>query len=137
MESANADGAAAAGTYFAQVYAFSWATGDLSLWMSMSGPACELCTRIADDIEAMKAVGNYSTSAPVDVVRADGTEIDPGRWYSADLEIVQGPSQVKAPDGTLVSDNEGGPARFFLALAWLDGRWQIEAADFLPSELSS
>jgi hypothetical protein len=135
MDRASADGAAAAGTYFAHVYAFAWATGDLSLWSTMSGPACDLCTRVADDITAMKEVGNYSTSAAIDVLRADGTEIDAGRWYSADLEIVQGPSQVKGPDGKIVSDNGGGPARLFIALAWLDDHWQVEAADFLPSEL--
>lgn len=134
MSSADESGAVAAATYFAELYSYAWATGDTSSWEEMSSEACEWCTQVADDIAAMVSSRERSTGASMLVEESNGTEIEPQRWYSADLRVIQGSSQRLAADGTVLSDSPGGRFRFFAALSWTAGSWQVDAVDILDVE---
>lgn len=131
MVNADESGAVAAATYFAELYSYAWASGDTTSWEDMSSDTCEWCAQVSDDIAAMVDAGERSTGASIVVEESNGTEIEPERWYSADLRIAQGESQRFSADGSVVKDSPGGRFRLFAALSWSGGAWQVDAVDIL------
>lgn len=60
MDRTDEVGAAAAATYFMELYAYSMRTGDLSAWEQLSGQTCQFCAlALADVRSAYEAGGRY------------------------------------------------------------------------------
>ncbi|TQL02057.1 hypothetical protein FBY24_1125 [Cellulomonas sp. SLBN-39] len=118
MDSATADGAAAAATYFTSLTNYAFTTSDFEEWDTLVADDCITCNALrADDTSDEDGAGLLEVTA------ASGIEIDPGRWYSATLDVSQ--------------DNAGGGGtdefRFLYALSYDDG-WTIEALDVTERE---
>ncbi|MBO3103486.1 DUF6318 family protein [Cellulomonas fengjieae] len=128
MSTPSGDGAAAAATYFTQLYAYAYATADLTAWKAMSEPDCTFCNSATAGIDAMVAAGETDTSAPIVVTESFGTEIIPAQSYSATLRMRQGDSQRLDSSGNVIRTGEGGAYELYFALAWRDG-WFVREID--------
>ncbi|MBO3103701.1 DUF6318 family protein [Cellulomonas fengjieae] len=128
MATPSADGAAAAATYFTQLYAYAYATADLTAWKAMSEPDCQFCENVINGVTAMVAAGESDTSSAVAVFDSFGTEIDPGVAYSATVRANQGPSERRDKAGNVISRGVGGDVELYFALAWRDG-WFVREVD--------
>lgn len=125
MDEPTTDGAIAAATYVLELYGYSYATADLSPWRAITLETCEFCTAVADAVRQMTEDGETSTGSTVTVVAAQATEIDTERWFSVDMDIIQGPSTRFDPDGAVVGRGEGGEFDAVFALSW-DGEWRVD-----------
>lgn len=125
MDEPTTDGAIAAATYVLELYGYSYATADLGPWRAITLETCEFCTAVADAVQQMKENGETSTGSTVTVMAAQATEIDTERWFSVDMDIVQGPSTRFDPDGEVVGRGEGGEFNAVFALSW-DGEWRVD-----------
>ncbi|MGY4644113.1 DUF6318 family protein [Cellulomonas sp. URHB0016] len=129
MSAPSADGAAAAAAYFAaDLYEYTYATGDVSGWTALSGPECTFCTGVSDDVARMSSLGHRASDFSVTVASATGTEVYPGQSYSADVKITQSPSEEIDNLGSVVSSSEGGSYSLLFALGW-DNQWVVREVD--------
>lgn len=131
MSSPSAQGAAAAASYFFGLYPHVYGTGDLSEWAALSAPGCSFCEGISADVQEMVAANEVEVSGAVEIAEAKGTEIRAGEWYSAHLVVVQGPSERRAADGTVLSSGAGGTFDVVVALSWI-GAWRVDQVDVAP-----
>ncbi|GCE77939.1 DUF6318 family protein [Cellulomonas biazotea] len=129
METPSAEGAAAAAAYFVELYGYTWATGDTSLWSAMSAETCEFCSAVLDRIAEMKAANYHSTGARTVVTSATGTEIRADEWYSASLVASQDSSSTLDSDGEVVATSDPGTYDLFVAIGWSQG-WKVSAIDW-------
>jgi hypothetical protein len=131
MSTPDADGAAAAAAYFTQLYAYAYATADLTEWKAMSEPDCQFCTNVINGVTAMVSDGESDTSAPIDVTFQSGTEIIPDASFSASLEMHQGESSRLDGEGRTLRTAPAGNFELQFAIAWRDG-WFIREVDTKP-----
>ena len=125
MDEPTTDGAIAAATYVLELYGYSYATADLRPWRAIALETCEFCTAVVDAVEQMRDAGEASTGSTVTVVTAEATEIDAERWFSVNMDIVQGASTRFDSDGAVVGQGEGGEFNAVFALSW-DGEWRVD-----------
>lgn len=118
MDTASADGAAAAARYAIDVLNFSASAGDPALWNSVTSASCRMCSSLAEEIVA---TGPDSTS-PLVVTDAAGREVEAGTLYSATLAV----SQEASPDGSIPA----GVFTFHVALSHEED-WLVEAIDVI------
>lgn len=128
METPSPEGAAAAASYFMALYPYIYATGDLEEWSALSEPDCQFCANTRASVEEQFARGAVGGGSAITVESANGTEISPGAFYSADLVITQDASYEVSKDGTRTPVGEGGRFRLHFALAWESG-WLVRAVD--------
>ena len=130
MASASADGAASAATHFMTLYRYAYATGDVTEWDALSSDTCDFCASTREGATRVASSGARIEGGEITVTSAAGTEVDPGRWYSATLTVSEAPSREIAASGDVVKSSEGGDYEFFLALSFVDGGWQVDAVEF-------
>ena len=122
-------GAVAAAEYFGvDLYAYVFASGDLSTWRSMSDPGCSFCNGVIADVEELSAAGEADDGVPATVESAFGTTITDGARYTATLLVRQEASVVRDNAGEVTNEDEGGRYELHYAIAWQDG-WRILALD--------
>ena len=124
MATPSAEGAAAAATYFLQLYPFVNATGDLTEWDAMASPSCTFCEGVRDDVVERLALGHRNVGGVV-VTSAKGTEVDPGRWYSARLQIVIAASTDVDESGATVDEHPEERHDIEVVMTW-DGSWTVD-----------
>ncbi|MBO0919783.1 hypothetical protein J1G42_02950 [Cellulomonas sp. zg-ZUI222] len=132
MATPDADGAAAAAAYFIALYPYVYATGDLTEWRALADPACEFCNSVAGEVEVLHSRG-HRVDTPLTVVSSKGLELDPDRWFSAEVAVVLAESREVDANGTTVSTDAGGSYRTTFALTWADG-WRIDAVGLQPND---
>jgi hypothetical protein len=128
MSTAGADGAAAAATYFLDLYDHTYATLDSAALVAMSSAECAFCQSVIDDVARMASEQHSSTGGGHTVVNAFGTEISPAQWYSAAVQLDQQPSAEVDSSGQVVSESPGGAYQMVFALDWATG-WKVREVD--------
>ncbi|GEK23296.1 DUF6318 family protein [Cellulomonas xylanilytica] len=136
MDTPSADGAAAAAAYFTKLYAYAYATGDLTTWNGMSEPTCTFCSSVTAGVNAMLSAGESDSSAEIVVTNVSALEITPSAFYSAELQMSQGPSQRYDSAGQVISRGEGQSWDLVFALAWRDG-WFVREIDSEPTQTAT
>ena len=129
MSEPTTDGAIAAATYFLQLYDYAFSSGDARPLLAMSAESCDFCTYVDAQVESMVSTGYSSIREPVDVLRADSTEIRQDEWFRVHLGAQQGPLVAVAPDGTRTQTSDGGAADFIFAISWVSDGWRVEGVD--------
>ena len=130
MEEPTADGAAAAATYFMQLYAYIYATGDTSTWRAMSAQTCEFCLDSATDAETLAAAGSRDLT-PVAVTSAEGQELKDDEWFRALLVVTQPPTVEIDSAGNETQTSDGGTFDVTFAMTWSNG-WVIDSVGIEP-----
>lgn len=125
------EGAIAAGTQFIALYDYAFSTGDAAPLLAMSGPECDLCASIGADVQEM-VDGGYATEAePMRVVTSDSTEIREDEWFRVHLRVEQGAVVTIDSNGSRQETAQGGQVDAIFAMAWVGGRWRVEALDLV------
>jgi len=104
MDQADSAGAEAVAVYFLQLFPYVGATGDLAEWRELSHPECIYCASVTSGIEDVFAAGHHSEGGLVSISSVVSAEVDPGRWWSVDVELVQSPSVTVDGAGNVVED---------------------------------
>lgn len=128
MSTPSADGAAAAASYFLQLYAYTYSTGNLTEWNSLSAEDCEFCISVRNDVESIFRAGGRGAGSATTINSATGQEIEAGNTYGAIVEVTQGPSSVILRDGSEESSGNGGDFSMYFAMWWRDG-WIVREVD--------
>ena len=125
MAEPTTDGAIAAATYVLDLYGYSFATADLGPWRAVVLDTCEFCNGVSETVEQMMADGQTSSGSGVTIVSARAVEISEDRWFSVEMEILQGPSTRYGSDGAVVGHGDGGHYNAVFALSWSEG-WRVD-----------
>lgn len=131
MDTPGADAAAEAATYFFDLYEYSYDSLDSTAFEAMSSPECVFCQSVIDDVARLDAYNYTATGGDYTVVNAFGTEISPGQWYSAVVQLDQAPSAELDPVGKVLTESVGGRFQMILALDWAQG-WLVREVDVAP-----
>jgi len=104
MDQVNAAGAEAVAVYFLQLFPYIFASGDLTEWKALSHPECVYCASVLSGAEKMIAAGNRAEGGLVKISAVRSTVINPGRWWSVDLDMAQAASVTVDGSGKVVED---------------------------------
>ncbi|RXR26092.1 hypothetical protein EQW78_00005 [Oerskovia turbata] len=115
MDRTDEVGAAAAATYFLELYPYVMATQDMAEWNAISyADLCEFCVKVASDVEEFRSTGSSYTGGEVSVEVTKTYPIDTLLGaYPVDVRLAQAESTVTDPSGTAVDRTEAtaGPLR--------------------------
>ncbi len=126
MDVADSAGAEAAAVYFLQLFPYVAATGDLADWRALSHPECIYCASVATGVEEIFAAGNHSVGGLVSISSVVSAEIDPGRWWSVDVELVESPSVTVDGAGNVVEEfPDTKTYRMTLAVVYETEHWVV------------
>jgi hypothetical protein len=106
MDTVNLNGAIATAEYFLSLYPYVYNTGDLTDWKALTHPECIFCASVVANAERMHELNQHQVGTDTTVDSATGVEVDPGAWFTVDINCTQGPWSVTDDAGTVV---EAGP----------------------------
>ncbi len=125
-------GAAAAATYFIELYGYVLQTGDLTEWDAMSFPACDYCTDTRDYVASAYAAGETfegsEISAKVLQIH-DLNELVGG--YPVDLRVTQGPTTRRDASGTTIESGEAWTEIMRFQTVFYGDSWTVLDASVL------
>jgi len=131
MDEVSAAGAEAVAVYFLQLFPYVFASGDLTEWEALRHAECMFCASVAADVDKQVAAGNRSIGGLVKISAVRSIVIDPGRWWSVDLELTQSPSSTLDGTGKVVEDFPKGKAYTMnLAVAYEAGHWVVHGLSY-------
>jgi hypothetical protein len=135
MDVADSAGAEAVAAYYLQLYGYVYATNDLAEWRELSHAECVFCASVIDNIEAQISAGQHCTGGLVEVSDVSSLEVDPGHWWTVNVDLVQAGSQKLNAAGELVEDfPEAKAYRMDLAVIYDGGVWSVRAVDHQETE---
>lgn len=115
MDRTDEVGAAAAATYFLELYPYVMATGDLEEWVRVSlVDLCEFCVKVSADVASQQAAGTTYSGGDVEVDVTKTYPLDTLLGaYPVDVLLSQDASVIAGEDGTAIesSASVSGPLR--------------------------
>ncbi|MFE4465152.1 DUF6318 family protein [Oerskovia sp. NPDC056781] len=105
MDRTDGVGAAAAATYFLELYPYVKGTGDLEEWNALSFPEeCEFCVNLAKSATDLRSTGQTFVGGGVEAEVSKAYEFDTLYGaYPLDVAVRQAELQILAKDGNVVS----------------------------------
>ena len=125
MGAPSAEGAAAAASYFISLFSYINATADLAEWDALSSAECSFCAGVRGDVTTRADKGLRSL-VEVRIASAEGTEVDPGKWYSAELHVFIGESSDVDASGDVVDTRPAEEHRIYVVMTWNGTGWTID-----------
>jgi len=132
MDDASVEGAIAAATYFISLYPYVYNTGDLAEWEALSHPECVFCASVSTEVKEMVSSGHRLEGAGVTISASSGAEVDPGKWFSAELIAAQAEYVEIDSSGNRLEEAPGSNLRVTFAIVREADAWRIREAS--PSE---
>ncbi len=138
MGAVTVEGAVAAAEYFLALYPYVYNTGDLTEWKTLSHPECIFCASVISNVEAQHQASHHQIGGRITTSAGTGTEIDPGRWFSAELQVVQDPADEVDESGQPVgSPTVTQNVKAVFAIIQGDSGWSIREVQIIePGEIS-
>jgi hypothetical protein len=135
MDVADSAGAEAAAVYFLQLFPYVFATGDLEDYRALSHPECIYCASVTAGVEAMFAANQQSVGGMNTITAVTSVEVEPGRWWSIDVEVTQSPSQTLDANGQVVEEFPDTVGYHMdIAVIFEANRWVVR--ELTPTETS-
>jgi hypothetical protein len=121
-------GAAAAATYFLELYAYTMQTGDVTAWDALSWEQCEFCRSTRDQAVGMASRGETFTGGEIE---PQSTTVMPRDdligGFPVDVVVQEAPSEHRASDGEVLNRSSGTPGTLRVdTLRAADG-WKVLA----------
>ncbi len=124
------DGAIAVAEYFLQLYPYSYATGDVDAWQSLSHPECVFCADVNENIHDMFMAAHRAEGGSVSFASTSGREVTQGELFSIDLQMTQAPSRVIDANSAEVEGWSTEKTYDVNVLVLRDGdRWQVRGIE--------
>lgn len=96
-------GAKAVAGYFMQLYAYAYATGDLTEWNALSHPECVFCSDVSASVTGVADAGEHFEGGDASVVFRTTGVVSESEMYSIDLTLTRASSRKVGSDGVAVS----------------------------------
>ncbi|WP_051027516.1 DUF6318 family protein [Cellulosimicrobium cellulans] len=129
MERDDAEGAAAAAEYFLELYPYVMSTGDTAEWDAMTwAETCDFCTSVSGEAKSIRDERDAFSGAEITLSNADvGVFDDFIGGYPILFDFTQSPHRRVAPDGTVVSEDNGESGQLQIDVLKKDGSWLVLA----------
>lgn len=127
MDRTDEVGAAAAATYFLELYPYVMATGDLEEWERVSmTESCELCTAVMEHVADYETTGNQYVggAVSVEIIRTYALDTLYG-GYPVDVRLVQEGASVISPDGAVIEDEPAEDSKLRVELIHDGESWRL------------
>jgi len=126
---ANADNAVAVAEYFIAQFPYMFATGDTSVWKSLTGESCGYCAEVLDAAEADLADGLTGVGGHIDFTYGSALDFEDGTFFVT-LGYVEHPSVSTNAEGDVVKTfPDKDTINADISLSWKDGRWTVDAVN--------
>lgn len=131
MDQVSAAGAEAVAVYFLNLYPYVYASNDLTEWRSLSHAECVFCASVTGHVGEQIAAGTRSEGGLVSISTIGSTVINPGRWWSVDVELTQATSSTVDGAGQVVKDfPEVKAYKMNLAVVYEAEHWVVRGLDY-------
>ncbi len=129
MDRDDGEGAAAAAEYFLSLYDNVLASGDSVEWEAMTwAETCSFCTAVRDRALDVHSSGDTFTGSEITVSNPDIGEYDDFvGGYPILFDFEQTPHQRIAPDGSVVSEDQGAQGALQVDMKHLEDGWIVLA----------
>jgi len=127
MDQADSAGAEAAAVYFLNLYAYVYATNDLTEWRELSHAECVFCASVVTNVEKQVAAGNRSEGGLVEFESVAGVEVSED-FFSVEALVNQSPGLEYGPDGSLVDETPGERSLVTLVILRDQTNWVVREA---------
>lgn len=127
-------GAAAAATYFIELYGYVLQTGDLTAWDAMSYPGCRYCADTHDYVASATSAGETFEGSVISVEVVQIHELNElVSGYPVDLRVTQGPTTHRDASGSTIETGDVWTAVMRFQTVFRRGAWTILDASVLDN----
>ncbi|MBI9114716.1 DUF6318 family protein [Sanguibacter suaedae] len=125
MNGIDEEAAKAAAGYFLELYTYTLQSGDLTAWSEASGPSCNFCTKVTEDVAEEQRRGERTTGGVIAwneepaVTRVEGT-----RAYEVQFDADQAEGYVLDPGGQIIQTFSPGPLEIH-AFVYKEEEWVL------------
>ena len=127
-------GAAAAVTYYVELYPFILATGDFAGWNSLSAPDCEFCRQTREYVSSVLSAGGSFDGGTVE---ANVVKVHPADdllgGYPVDVDIVQEATVERDVHGDAVASNPEETMASRVDVVHTEAGWKVLAVYDRPT----
>lgn len=129
MDRTDEVGAAAAATYFLELYPYVMATGDLAEWDAMTWEeTCEFCTTVRSESVTTMENGYAYTGAELELSSVTVGALDTLiGGYPVVADYVQSPHRSEGAAGEVISEDDGSSGRLQIDTLHTNDGWKILA----------
>jgi hypothetical protein len=132
MDVVDSAGAEAVAVYFLELYAYVYATNDLTEWRDLSHPECIFCASVITNVEEQIANGHRSDGGLAEFESVTSSEVSPG-FFNVVIIATQGPSNEYGPDGSVVEHSDGNRSVLTLVVLSTAAGWRVRGVDVAPA----
>ncbi|MFF2624047.1 DUF6318 family protein [Oerskovia jenensis] len=134
MDRTDEVGAAAAATYFLELYPYVKGTGDLVEWTAISFPeACEFCVNLSQSATELKAAGQSFVGGAIAAEATKVYALDTLYGaYPLDVTVRQAELRILAPDGTVISEESETSALLRVVVVHDGTAWRLMDVGEVP-----
>lgn len=125
-------GAVATATYFLELFPYALNTGDISGWNALSHPDCQFCSGLSEEVKRQAALLEHQEGLATSIAAATGTEVDPGIWFTVELDMTQGQSRIVDAAGTVLQEGPQQRSRVTMIVIRESDRWLVRGAQIDP-----
>jgi len=129
MDTVDTAGAEAVAAYYTELFSYVFATGDLDTYRALSHPDCIFCADVIRQVEEQQAAGGHTIGGLTDVQSVRALEVDPGAWWTVDIEMVQRASLDVDAEGAVVKEVPEKTFHLDIAVVFTSGQWAVRAVD--------
>jgi hypothetical protein len=130
-EAPTTEGAGDVLSYYLQLFPYAQNTGDLADVRVLSHPECVHCSGVIRGVEELLSWDEHSEGGGLSISDIAVLEVDPARFYSVRLTLVEQPSREVSASGSVVEEFPG-PTTYVVEGAVLHegGTWAIREVSF-------
>jgi len=131
MDTVDTAGAEAVAAYYLQLVPYAEATGDTEVLAALSHPECIFCASVLEGVSGLVAAGQHNVGGLPHISEVSALEVDPGKWWTVDVELTQAPSQTIDTAGTVVAEAADTVSYHMDVAVISDGaRWLVRELSF-------
>jgi hypothetical protein len=132
MDAADSAGAEALAVYFLQLYAYVYATNDLTEWRELSHPECIFCASVITNVEQQASEEHWSDGGLPEIESMTSTEVVTG-LFNVTILATQGSSTEFGPGGTVADHANGVRTRLIFVILSSEAGWSIREVQVDPA----
>jgi hypothetical protein len=132
MDTVNLNGAIATAEYFLELFPYALNTGDINDWDALSHPDCQFCSGLSAEVKRQAAVLQHQEGLATSIATATGIEVDPGIWFTVELDMTQGKSRIVDAAGAVLQEGPQQRSRVTMIVIRESNRWLVRGAQIDP-----
>ncbi len=114
--------------YFMSLFAYVFATGDVTEWKRLSGEACDYCDGVIDAAAEYQDEGKRTSGGRIEITDVQAFDYMPGE-FAVVVAVTQHPSQVINAEGERAGEAGVTTASAEMHLVWAHDQWRVETVD--------